>query len=59
MTEPNDDIFATHKKGIVIVLSRYGKELSVCVFSVGDNCAANTYQAKLIKVPLVGCTTIA
>ncbi|ETN06716.1 hypothetical protein PPTG_12757 [Phytophthora nicotianae INRA-310] len=35
----------------------FDKELSNCIFLVGDNCAVNMRLARLMGVPLVGCAS--
>ncbi|KAG2829762.1 hypothetical protein PC113_g3775 [Phytophthora cactorum] len=35
----------------------FGKDLSNCLFLVGDNCAVNMRLARLMGVPLVGCAS--
>ncbi|KAG2835024.1 hypothetical protein PC129_g7932 [Phytophthora cactorum] len=56
LNEPDEDLSARGHYGFLagMLLRDYGKQLSDCIFVVGDNCAVNRLLATLMGVPLVG-----
>ncbi|KAG4245128.1 hypothetical protein PC116_g7076 [Phytophthora cactorum] len=55
LNEPDEDLSARgHYEFLAGMLPRdFGKQLSDCLFVVGDNCAVNRLLATLMGVPLV------
>ncbi|ETN20376.1 hypothetical protein PPTG_03398 [Phytophthora nicotianae INRA-310] len=47
----------THMAALAAFLPYFGKDLSNCIFLVGDNCAVNKRLARLMGIPLVGCAS--
>ncbi|ETP17863.1 hypothetical protein F441_07822, partial [Phytophthora nicotianae CJ01A1] len=56
LNEPDEDLSARgHMEFLAEMLPRdFGKQLSDCLFVVGDNCSVNRLLATLMGVPLVG-----
>ncbi|KUG02223.1 hypothetical protein AM587_10000365 [Phytophthora nicotianae] len=59
LNEPDEDLSARgHMEFLAEMLPRdFGKQLSDCLFVVGDNCSVNRLLATLMGVPLVGCAS--